>query len=497
MNVRGICQVPYGIHNAPVVKNSLRGSTHIAAPQSKSARPAWWRSFSSPHHRTLSTYPPHVLFHMPALSPTMEAGSIAKWNVEVGESFAAGDSLCEVETDKATVDFESQDDGTIAKILVEAGPGDIPCGDPIMILVEDAADADAFKDYTVVPATEAAAPPPEASAAAVVAPVSAPATTTPTPPTTTTTTTSGRAVASPLAHMLAKDLGYDISLVTGTGPGGRIIAADVKEFVPATETVSTLPTTTTTTSTTPPPVAGVGYTDYPLSVTAQEVAARLAASKTNVPHYYLSVDLRLDALLALRSSLNKAVNPGQEEDSTTASISLHDLLIKAAACAMKAVPTANASWMGSVVRVYDEVDMNVAVGNGDTLYTPLLKNVTSRGVKSISDDLTAWVKAAASPEGLAAESCGMGTFTVINLGTYGIKSCAPIITEPQACALALGAAEHRIIPHDDPDSDEIYQEAVMLTATMSLDHRVVDGAVGAQWLSAFKKHVENPEILLL
>merc|ERR1712071_393994 len=164
---------------------------------------------------------------------------------------------------------------------------------------------------------------------------------------------------------------------------------------------------------------------------------------------------------------------------------------------MKAVPTANASWMESVVRVYDNVDVNVAVGNGDSLYTPLLKNVGAKGVKSISDDIAAYVDAAASDDGVAAESCGMGTFTIINLGMYGIKSCAPIITEPQACALALGAAENRIIPDTNPDSEEIYKEAVMLTATMSLDHRVVDGAVGAQWLSAFKGYVETPESLLL
>jgi len=244
----------------------------------------------------------------------------------------------------------------------------------------------------------------------------------------------------------------------------------------------------------PTPIPGVGFTDYPLNATAKEVAARLAASKTNVPHYYLTVDLELDSLLALRSRLNTAVKGNDDE---IAGITLNDLLVKAAACAMKAVPSSNASWMDSFVRVYDNVDINVAVGAGDTLFTPLLSNVGGRGVKSISDEIANFLEASDSETGVTPESCGMGTFTIINLGMYGIKSCAPIITEPQACALALGAAENRILPNDDPECEEIYREAVMLTATLSCDHRVVDGAVGAQWLSAFKNHVENPESLLL
>lgn len=458
------------------------------------------------YQRWMSSNPPHEVVGMPSLSPTMESGSIARWNVKEGDEFAAGDSLCEVETDKATVDFEAQDEGFVARIIAEAGPGDIKCGEPILIVVEDASDVDAFKDYNVEPTSNVAhtAVPSSEEKKAAPEPVSTtPAAPTPTPvtppPASGSASSGGRVVASPLAHMLAKELGFDISVIPGSGPSGRIIASDVKEFTPAPVAAEVLaPATAASVPVAAAPVAepvrGVGFTDYPLSASAKEVAARLAASKSNVPHYYLTVDLQLDSLLSLRSRLNDAVKAGNAEAD---GITLNDLLVKAAACAMKAVPSANASWLESAVRVYDNVDINVAVGTGDALYTPVLSNVGGKGVKSISDAIASFVAAADSEEGVAAESCGMGTFTIINLGMYGIKSCAPIITEPQACALALGAAENRIVPNDNADSEDIYKEAVMLTATLSCDHRVIDGAVGAQWLSAFKNYVENPESLLL
>jgi len=431
----------------------------------------------------------------------MESGTIADWVRKEGEAFSAGDVLCSVETDKATVDFEAQDDGIVAKILRQAGPEDIPCGEPILITVEDKGDVAAFADYK---AEASAAPPaaapeqPPAPAAETPPPTSA---TPPPAPTPSVASTGDRIVASPLAHMLAKEMGYDIATISGTGPGGRVIAADVKEFVPSAAGATAAPTEAPTTATTAapaqaamaapaaPPVAGVGYTDYPLSVSAQETAAALTHSKQNVPHYYLTVDISMDALLSMRKTLNESL--GEEQ-----SLGTYELLLKAAAAAMKAVPSANASWMDSVVRVYDSVDINVVVGSGDALYTPILRNVGGRGVQSLSRDLNGFVTAVEEAT-LGEEFASMGTFTVMNLGMYGIKSCAPIIREPQACALALGAMENRIVPNDDVESEEIYKESVMLTATLSCDHRVVDGAVGAGWLSAFKTHIENPSTLLL
>jgi pyruvate dehydrogenase E2 component (dihydrolipoamide acetyltransferase) len=428
----------------------------------------------------------------------MESGTIAAWSVKEGESFDAGDVLCQVETDKATVDFEAQDEGVVAKILAQAGPNDIACGDPILITVDNEGDVAAFADYKVrasapAPAPAETAPPPETPATPPPAEAAAP---TPTPSSPPASTSGGRVVASPLAHMLAKDMGYDIASIAGTGPGGRVIAADVKEFVPsadaatATETASPAPAQAAIAAPAAPPVAGVGYTDYPLSESAKETAAALVHSKQNVPHYYLTVDISMDALLQMRASLNESLGEGE-------TLGTYELLLKAAAAAMKAVPSANASWMDSVVRVYDSVDINVVVGNGDALYTPVLRNVGARGVKSLSQDLNEFVAAVDEESGLGQEFASMGTFTVMNLGMYGIKSCAPIIREPQACALALGAMENRIVPNDDVESKDIYKESVMLTATLSCDHRVVDGAVGAGWLSAFKTHVENPSTLLL
>jgi len=219
------------------------------------------------------------------------------------------------------------------------------------------------------------------------------------------------------------------------------------------------------------------------------------------PHYYLTVDISVDELLKLRSKLNTAIgaNEMKSDDDTSSSLGVYELLLKASAMSMKAVPSANASWMDSVVRVFDSVDINVVVGSGDLLYTPVIRDCAGKGVRKISQELHGALAALGEKEDsqLQALAGGIGTFTVINLGMYGIKSCAPIIREPQSCALAIGALENRIVPNDDPESENIYKESVVLTATLSCDHRVVDGAVGAQWLAAFKSHVENPSTLLL
>ena len=299
--------------------------------------------------------------------------------------------------------------------------------------------------------------------------------------------------------MIAKELGHDLSTIPGTGPDGRVIAADVREFVPSAQPAAAEASAPAQAAmAAAPPIPGAGYTDYPLSESAQEVAARLTHSKQNVPHYYLTVDITMDELLALRSTLAGAMK--SDEGST---LGVYELMIKAAAASMKAVPSANASWMDSVVRVFDSVDINVVVGTGDNLYTPVIRDCGNRGIAGISEDLNAAVSVLEHVEegeegaALTPSFGAMGTFTIMNLGMFGIKSCAPIIREPQACALALGALENRIVPNDDPDSEEIYKQSVVMTATLSCDHRVVDGAVGAQWLSAFKSHLENPSTLLL
>ena len=458
--------------------------------------------------RWFASYPPHEVMGMPSLSPTMEAGTIAAWNLEEGASFNAGDVLCSVETDKATMDFEAQDEGVVAKIIIAAGSGEIPCGTPIVVIVEDEADVPAFKDFVVEDAAAPAAPAEEAAPAAPT-PVAAPA-----PAAAAAAPTGERVVASPRAYTIAKEKGYgEISAlrIVGTGPGGRIIAQDVLDYDPSSapapvvaETIAAAapaaatPAPAAASTPLPEPVAGPGYTDYSLPVSAMELASRLHTSKQNVPHYYLSIDLSLDSLMELRSSLNSTMKLGEN----VSGISINDLLMKAAAAAMKTVPAANASWMDSFVRVYDSVDINVVVGNGSSLYAPVIRDVGRRGLKAVSDDVSVATSVVEGGEEGSDPTTvpgfgDVGTFTMVNLGMFGVKSAAPIIREPQACALALGVIENRIVPNDDVESEEIYKESVMLTATLSCDHRVVDGAVGAQWLSAFKNHVENPVTLLL
>lgn len=456
----------------------------------------------------------------------MESGTIASWKIKEGDSYRAGDVLCEVETDKATVSFEAQDDGILAKILVSGGK-EIKVGEPIMVTVDNVKDVPAFQSFVpggAAPAMEAA-PLKDSVTSPAASPSSPSQASNKTSTTPTAVSNEGRVVASPLAWTLAKDKGINLASlqIPGSGPGGRIIAADVKEFVPpmvhqvaetaavsspsmAASASTTVVPGKTPVITTPKPttvpaqtvvVGGGGYTDYSLSESAQLIAAQLTASKQTVPHYYLTVDVCLDKLVELRSTLNKALGNNASSGSKS-SITLNDLLIKATAVSMKSCPSANASWLGHAVRVYDSVDVNLVMGNGDSLYAPVIRNVGARGLVSISDEI-ATALAQIQEKTVSSEAfSAMGTVTVMNLGMYGIKSCAPIIRQPQAVALALGAAENRIVPNDDEkEGAEMYKTSVMLTATLSCDHRVVDGAVGAQWLSAFKAAVENPATLLL
>ena len=460
----------------------------------------------------------------------MEAGTIASWKVKEGDSYRAGDVLCEVETDKATVSFEAQDDGILAKILV-AGGKEIKVGEPIMVTVDNVMDVAAFQSFapgaaSIPPASAAASPVPAVPTVVVGGGGAATAPTHVATPST-AVSTGGHVVASPLAWTLAKDKGIHLASIPiqGSGPGGRIIAADVKEYIPpiihkaadaATTTTSTqqipsmapgtIPTaipTVTVASPKPTVMGGLGaggYTDYPLSDSAQLVAAQLTASKQTVPHYYLTVDVCLDKLVELRSTLNKSLGNNNSSAGSKSSITLNDLLIKAAAISMKSCPSANASWLGNAVRVYDSVDVNLVMGNGNSLYAPVIRNIGGRGLVSISDEIAAaLVQIQDKTVSSSSESFSdVGTLTIMNLGMYGIKSCAPIIRQPQAVALALGAAENRIVPNEDEkEGEDMYKTSVMLTATLSCDHRVVDGAVGAQWLSAFKAAVENPATLLL
>jgi len=248
-------------------------------------------------------------------------------------------------------------------------------------------------------------------------------------------------------------------------------------------------------------VSGEVYTDFELPEAARAVAQRVSASKQIVPHYYLSVDLKLTKLLNLRSEINKSLMSGK--DSQVSGISVLDFLVKASALAMKQVPDVNASWMETFVRRYDQVDINLIMGTGSCLATPVLKDVTAHGVSNLSKQIAAFEDTIFNEKGeMSEELTKTGTFSIHNLGMFGVKSAAPIILQPQACALSLGAIIDTVIPADESsvsseDGGANWQVAPIMTATLSCDHRVVDGAVGAQWLSAFKSLVENPTSMML
>eukprot|EP00428_Durinskia_dybowskii_P072290 CAMPEP_0170404978 /NCGR_PEP_ID=MMETSP0117_2-20130122/26929_1 /TAXON_ID=400756 /ORGANISM="Durinskia baltica, Strain CSIRO CS-38" /LENGTH=494 /DNA_ID=CAMNT_0010662049 /DNA_START=145 /DNA_END=1629 /DNA_ORIENTATION=+ len=468
-----------------------------------------------------SSFPDHLVVAMPALSPTMETGAISKWNVKVGDKFEVGTSLCEVETDKATVSFDATDEGYIAKILVSTG--DIKVGQPIMVTVEESDAVSAFANYThtgdAAPAP-VAAPTPAAAAAPTPVAQAAPARTS-----TPSSSSSDRVFASPLAKKMARESGTTIEAIAdqlaaassaGSGPNGRIIAADVMRAstMPranagvaaaasastATATASVSPQPAAIASTAPSSSVGGVYTDFQLSDLAQTLAARQTHAKQVVPHYYLSVDLNLSELLKVRGAFNAQAASMKKKG---VELSVQDFMVKAAALAMQQVPDVNGSWMDTFVRRYDQVDINLVMGAGSFVATPVLRDVTARGLSSIATEIASFEDTLFSESGASAltensEKMAVGTFSIHNLGMYGVKSAAPIVLTPQACALSLGAIVQTVIPASGAAAGEQdWAVAPIVTATLSCDHRVVDGAVGAQWLAAFKNLVENPVSMLL
>jgi len=462
----------------------------------------------------------------------METGAIAKWNLQEGDKFDVGTSICEVETDKATVSFDATDEGYIAKILVTSG--DITVGQPIMVTVEEEEDIAAFANFSLADAPAAAAAaatgstttttttPEPTAAAAVPPPVSQPAVAASAPA---AVSSSGeRVFASPLAKKLAREAGLPLAEIAqllggaGAGTGGRLVAADVMKAAAmprsaATTAATTASTTTTAAGSAAPPASatmdlgssistsGSGvYGDFVLSDTARAIAARQTLAKQVVPHYYLSVELNLTQLLAMREALNATNNKSKD---TQEGLSVLDFLVKASALAMKQVPDVNGAWMDTFVRRYEQVDINLVMGAGSFVTTPVLRDVCSTGLAEVSKQIAGFEDTLFAEEGqeneLTAENAALGTFSIHNLGIYGVKSAAPIVLTPQACALSLGAIVDTVLPADadSAEGSPNWQVAPVMTATLSCDHRVVDGAVGAQWLSAFKALVENPMTMVL
>jgi len=423
-----------------------------------------------------------INIQMPALSPTMEEGTLAKWLVKEGDTVSSGDLLAEIETDKATMEFEAVDEGVVGKILVPEGTDNVKVGTVIAVLVEDgeAVPADAGA------AAESKAPAPRADApAAKPEPASAPRpepevarTAAPAP----AASSGDRVKASPLARRIAAQAGVDLSAVTGSGPNGRIVKADLAGAKPAAAAPQTAAAPAAAPA--PAPVAaqdfGIPHEAEKLSNIRKTIARRLTESKQQIPHIYLTVDVRLDALLKLRGELNKAL------ESSGVKLSVNDLLIKALAKALVACPKCNVQFAGDQLLKFKRADISVAVSIPTGLITPIIVDAGAKSVSAISTEMKDL--AARAKEGkLKPEEYQGGTASLSNMGMMGIKQFEAVINPPQAMIMAIGAGEKR--PYVIDDALGI---ATVMSATGSFDHRAIDGADGAELMKVFKELVEAP-----
>jgi pyruvate dehydrogenase E2 component (dihydrolipoamide acetyltransferase) len=447
----------------------------------------------------------HIL--MPALSPTMTEGKVAKWLKSEGDTVESGDVLAEIETDKATMEFEAVDEGVLHRILVAAGTEGVAVNQPIAVLLEegeDASAADALAEGTGQADQPAAGPISEikpAGAAPSTTPQAPGGTARPAAPgdgTAATEDAGDRIFASPLARRLARDAGLDLARLTGSGPRGRIVKADVEAAkadkpadtgkdkapasapAPAAETAAPAPAAASA----PRPMPWQTYTEVPNSGMRKIIARRLMEAKQTVPHFYLTVECDLEALLALRKDLNGRAGADYK-------LSVNDFVVKAAALALRKVPAANAMWTDEAILRFDSVDVSVAVATDGGLITPVLRDADRKGLATLSNEMKE-LAARARAGKLKPEEFQGGGFSVSNLGMYGIREFSAIINPPQSCILAVGVGEPRAVVRDGAVAVR-----TMMTCTLSVDHRSVDGAVGAEFLAAFKPLVEDPLQLLL
>ncbi len=420
---------------------------------------------------------------MPALSPTMTEGTLAKWVKKEGDSIQSGDVIAEIETDKATMEVEAVDEGTLGKILVSEGTESVPVNQLIALLLEEDENADALDGYEASGSASVAQPPAQDDHNSEASDVAE------------TKLSCGedvdnRVFASPLARRIAGQENVDISAISGTGPYGRVIRADVEDAMANGISKSSSSSVSNESSLS----AGRNATEYtaiPNSGMRKTIAKRLTESKQNVPHFYLSVDCTLDELLSARKALNNAAaNAVKKDEKPAYKLSVNDMVIKAVAMALRDVPAANASWTDDAIHQYNNVDISVAVALDGGLITPIVKNADQKGLSQISNEAKDLISRARTGKLQPSEYQG-GGFSISNLGMYGIKSFNAIINPPQGCILAIGAGEERVIAKDGQ-----FIAVTAMTVTLSCDHRVVDGAVGAEFLAAFKKYIEHPVMML-
>lgn len=415
---------------------------------------------------------------MPALSPTMTEGTLARWLKNEGDAVASGDILAEIETDKATMEVEAVDEGRLGRIVVPAGTANVKVNDVIALLLGDDEDAGSLDRPAAAKPTSAVS---NGAAAAVVSVAS---------PAPIAAISGGRVFASPLARRLAKDAGVDLADLKGSGPHGRIVKADIEQAKLAPKpSAAPKPAAPMAAGPAPRPVAadaiGTPFDLVPHSSMRRTIARRLTEAARDIPHFYLTADCRLDALLALRSQLNK------RGDDLGFKLSVNDFVIRAAALALKRMPDVNSAWSEEGMLRFTAVDVAVAVALPGGLITPIVRDADKKGIAQISAEIRDLVGRAKDGKLKPQEYQG-GTFSVSNLGMYGIREFTAIINPPQSCILAVGAGIERAVVKDGA----VVVETVM-TATLSCDHRVVDGALGAQFMSKFRALVEDPLALLV
>ena len=421
---------------------------------------------------------------MPTLSPTMTDGKLAKWHMKEGDAVESGDVLCEIETDKATMEVEAVDEGVLGKILVADGTEGVLVNAPIAIILEEGEDASAIDDAATV--TLVAAPQPTSEpAAALAAPASAPSVPSQAAASGRSPAKGERVFTSPLARRIAEQSSIDISRVAGSGPNGRIVKRDVEAAVSG-GLPALMPAEGSVTKALATEGMG-GYTEVPNSTMRKIIAQRLQESKQTVPHFYLTVDCQIDSLLGMRKKLNAAAPEGDG----AYKISVNDFVVRAVALALRQVPEANATWTEEAIRLYNDVDVSVAVATPNGLITPVVRNADQKGLATVSGEVKDL--AARGRDGkLMPEEYQGGGFTISNLGMYGVKDFAAIINPPQSCILAVGAGEQRPVV-----TNGALAVATVMTCTLSVDHRSVDGAVGAQFLAAYKRIIEEPLTMML
>jgi pyruvate dehydrogenase E2 component (dihydrolipoamide acetyltransferase) len=424
---------------------------------------------------------------MPALSPTMTEGTLARWLKKEGDQVKAGDIIAEIETDKATMEVEAVDEGILGKILVPDGTASVKVNDVIAVLVEPGEKADAAP--AAKPAPAAATPKTEpAPAAAAPAPAPAPV-----------AASGGRSVASPLAKRMASQAGLDLGAIAGSGPNGRIVKADIEAALakgpaakpaPAPTAAAPAPVAAPAPKPAPAPAAPITapHQAVPHSTMRKVIARRLSESKQTVPHFYVSMDIELDALLKLRGQLN-ANSP--KDGPGAFKLSVNDLVIKAAAVTLRRIPKVNATWTDEAAIYYDDVDISVAVSIPDGLITPIIRKADQKGLAAISAEMKDLAARAKSGK-LKPEEFQGGGFSISNMGMYGVRDFAAIINPPQAGILAVSAGEQRPVVKDGA-----LAIATVMTCTLSVDHRIVDGALAAEWIAEFRRVVENPLSLML